>query len=771
MVETLTWLIVLESIGLVGLPYAFVLFRRLPDRGWSLAKPLGVLLVSYIWWLLGLTQVIPNTPFTIIAVLVLLGGGAVWLARRHWGALTDFVRREFWTIVLMEMLVLAFFLGWALIRAHVPAIQHTEQPMDFAFLNATLQSPSFPPNDPWLSGHPVSYYYFGYLMMGGLTSVSGVGTAIGYNLALATIPALAAVAAFGLVYNLVRLSRGSADAGAAAGLASVILLLVVGNLEGILEFLNASGIGAAAFWSWVSVEGLQNPTGASATWHPDQVWWWWRASRVIPGAINEFPMFSFILGDLHPHVMSLPFIFLATGGVLNAFLTPGSLGLRWLRRHGREMGVLALLIGALPFINMWDLPTMALVLSGALVVKAYGDSGGDFPKAVRRAATVAGPVLALALVLYFPFYLTFTSQASGALPVREEVTRPVHLLLFWGLLALFSLSFLAVQGARLRSNNRWRRPVAIAMALAGSPILAWLITEIGARLLILDLEPGEPIWRRVFQVLPLAVIIAVAASSALVRSARPDGRGAAFALALLAVAYFLIMGTELFYVVDLFGNRMNTVFKLYYQAWAFLAVACGYGLYYLHSRWHLGGLLHRGAALGWWSVAAVLVLGALYYSAAAIDSRTAEEADRGLTLNGLVHVASSQPGEYDAIRWLESNAPQEAVILEAVGNDYSEFSRVSASTGLPTVIGWIGHELQWRGSSRPFDGRPEDVKDLYQTQDIERARALLGKYGVSFVMVGPRERQQYGTEGLAKFDSLGEPVVSSQGVTLYMVRE
>ena len=123
-------------------------------------------------------------------------------------------------------------------------------------------------------------------------------------------------------------------------------------------------------------------------------------------------------------------------------------------------------------------------------------------------------------------------------------------------------------------------------------------------------------------------------------------------------------------------------------------------------------------------------------------------------------------GEYVAIRWLRDDAPW-GRIVEAVGDDYSDYGRISAGTGLPTVLGWKGHERQWRGSSRLFDGREEDVAQIYQTDDPVEALGLLQKYGVRYVYVGARERSSYGEAGMEKFDGFLRTAFTAQGVIIY----
>ena len=113
MVDFLLWLLAVEFLGLLALPLAFVLFRRLPDRGFSLAKPMALVLFSYVLWVLGLTRIAPNSLVTIAGILVFgaMGAGLVW--RSHRGQLAAFFRQEWRTLVVGEVIFLGFFLLWA----------------------------------------------------------------------------------------------------------------------------------------------------------------------------------------------------------------------------------------------------------------------------------------------------------------------------------------------------------------------------------------------------------------------------------------------------------------------------------------------------------------------------------------------------------------------------------------------------------------------------------------------------------------------------------
>ena len=231
------------------------------------------------------------------------------------------------------------------------------------------------------------------------------------------------------------------------------------------------------------------------------------------------------------------------------------------------------------------------------------------------------------------------------------------------------------------------------------------------------------------------------------------------------------MGPELLYVDDFFGEsneRMNTIFKLYYQAWVLLAAVSGFSLYYwLRSRQTAAGW--RKSLLTLWAAGAVvLLIGGLYYPPAAVVTKTANFSSEP-TLDGLAFVSGKSPAEYVAIEFVKEHLPDDAAILEAVG-EWFDSGLVSRSTGIPTVFNWPGHQVQWRGNSVLFDGRAQDVATIYNTLDPLEAQNLLAKYDVNYVYIGPRERSQYDGPGLDKFPDFMDVVFQQDDVSIYAVR-
>ncbi len=777
MLNVLLWLVTVEVIGLAAFPICYYLFPRLRDRGFGVSATFGILLIGYVSWTLSVLRIVPSVQLTIALLLLVMAGASGWYAWRRDREIWRFLVRRRALILTGQAVFLATFVVFVVYRAYDPAIDHTEQPMDFAFLNASIRSTLGPPEDPWLRGEAVSYYYFGYWMMGTLSKLTGIPSNITYNLSLALIPALGAMGIFGLVSNMVHADSRRLRVALAGGVAAAILLVAVANQEGIFEFMRANGIGAEVFWEWVEVDGLDGPAPTlTESWRPDEFYWWWRATRVIGAfdgdqlvdyTIHEFPFFSFILGDLHPHVMSIPFVVLFLTLCWHYLRSPA---IRW-GRFGAStylpIGAMGLSLGGLAFTNMWDLPVFSAVVIGVAGIKAYEVHGPKLKRVVGEGLAVGVSVVLIALVLILPYLLTFTSQVSGIGALTHAPTRPLHMFIVWALFFVAVVPFVMGVFWRTTVTKEWGRMTAVSLLIGFSPYAVWayLVLERGGT--------TSGLAGRLVHVFPAALLISVAVYSALwlVREAR-DSSGKVFALLLAALGLLLIMGPELLFVDDSFGGaheRMNTVFKLYYQGWIVLAAASGFALYYWRSL--------RESTRGWahvlthvWSAIFVVLLGSASYYTFAAAATKGDLFHEGATLDGLAFTNRGGGSEYRAIEYIREKAAGDSAVLEAVGGDYTPHGRISASTGVPTVLGWPGHEVQWRGSADSLEGRAEDVTSIYQTQDVETARDLLAKYDVDYVYVGPRERTKYGPDGLLKFATFMNTVFQDGDVVIYRVR-
>jgi uncharacterized membrane protein len=479
--ETYIWWAAIQLVGLVAFPLTFAFFQRLPDRGYTFAKPLGLVLLGYILWMGSTIGLFPNGRGAVILILAVLAIMSFIVASRRWREMGDFLIRNWGYVFFVEALFAITLVVAASLRSYVADIAATEKPMDMAFLNAVVRGDQFPVEDPWLAGHSVPLYYFGHVMIGALTMFTGLRTGVTFNLGLALIGALSAIGIFGLVYNLL-IGRGRPLAAVVFGMVAVGLLLVLANMEGLFELMARHGVGNARFYQAIGIDGLDGPTNCKANagdcgkWYPTAWWFWWRATRIATQwDWREFPFFTFMLGDLHAHLLSIPFVLMAMAIALNTLrwqgplvggLWPGvALALNRLRGNiggGSSSGTVALssvtpvppgaypvaaehslgllasawegftywvahaarflamsvLVGSLGFINSWDLPTFLGLVCFAAGVRNYLSEGRLSMSVVGRSLGFTVPLAVLSFVLYLPFYVNFHPVGGAILPIQ-----------------------------------------------------------------------------------------------------------------------------------------------------------------------------------------------------------------------------------------------------------------------------------------------------------------------------------------------------------------
>jgi len=776
MLDAVTWWLAVEMIGLIAFPVTFLFFRFLPDRGYSFSKVVGLLLLSYLVWLGATARIIPNERWSIILTLVLLGSLSAGLAYRSRHSLVRFLRDKWIAVASVEALFTVSYAYAVIFRSHNAVIeQGGENQMDFAFINAITRSDHFPPHDPWLSGHDLSYYYFPHLNIALLTELTGISSAITFNLAIGLFLALSVIAAFGLVYSLLA-SRASTAAALSFGVLSAVFLMGLGNLIGLFEILAAHSVGSESFYGQVDVFSLDGPRESTA-WYPTEFLWYLRAANFVYGGPDrQFPFYAFMTGFLHMEFMSIVYILVGLATVLNLWKSPAAINARFLLRRPAIVALTALSIGVVGFTNPWALPAVLGLLALVILVRnVIPRTAGGYRLAVQILLPTA-VIVGLAFILYLPYYLTFSGPTPDMRPVEAArtvrldamVTEPHHLLYMW--LPLLSLSLVFAASVLLvRSLKPARAALATLAALLPLAIWAALVLRHGPDGL------ADEISARGTTLITLAILTALlwVTCAALVTQAaesRDDlpSNDVVPGLALAGTGIMLVIGVELFFVkTPIEDIRFNTVLKLGYQSWVLLAPAAALGLYYFLSGWRwrkpYAVLALRLSAA---TAVAVLVIVALIYPVSATFWRTASFSGQR-DLNGFSLLKRFNPDEYTAISWVRENVDGAPIILEATGGDYSAFSFVSASTGLPTILGWPQHELQWRGTTDPQTGRAEAVERAFKTTDPNEARLILVRYDVEYVYAGPLEKVTYGDAGLTKFQQFMDVVFRNKAVTIY----
>lgn len=850
------WYLVVQLLTLVALPMTLRLFENLPDRGYAFAKSVGIFAVGIVLWLGYSYGLLRNEP------------GGIWLSVLIVGALSTvtgwpLLRRVFaqialaqaggkasppeealaarqianhapWRlniqwgyVLLVELLFLLSFAGWAYVRAHDPAINHTEQPMDLMFMNGIWGSPTYPPRDPWLAGYSISYYYLGYWFLVVLGKMSGLLPEVAYNVGQACWLGLLLIGCFGLTANLLALqgarlnrsagldhdtaldrSAGLGRSAALGGLLSAAVVGLMGNLQVVLEWLHANGVDVTALARLFNVRGFPEEAAVTNSWYiGGGGWWWWRSSRVIRDVtlqgghsevIDEFPMFSYLLGDNHPHVMAMPFVLLVIGLALNmvlrqrpplangdeelALAPSGRSGWRaHAQRLWREicavlpMGwwggtVLVATSGSLIFLNTWDYPAYWLLfMVGAAVLLFQNRTERELSqvgRAVLGGVLFGAMLLIGAILFYLPYFLAAQSQADGLAPNLFNPTRLGQCLLMFGAF-MPALVGLALVAWRTQKPSLSTLLTAIGLSL-GAPLL-WLLMS---ALLALNTPTGQEMLAQMplgadyasygaamlarwgaqpytflLGGLLLGVLLAlvwslVMAPPSTASPAALDRTALLFALLLATLGVGLAYAPEFVYLRDHFGTRMNTVFKFYYQAWLLLGLSSAYTVVLIAR----SPLRKEAPMVVCAALALLLMAGGMIFPVAGVLSKTNNFAASTLTFSGIEYIAQSSPDEMAAIEWVRQNTSPDMVILERMGDSYNAaMNRISAATGRATLVGWGGHESQWRGDAyaEMAAGRGDVLTLIYKTgspQDIERA---LDEWDIDYVYVGPTERSQY----------------------------
>jgi YYY domain-containing protein len=775
---TLAWILALVVAGAVGLPYAWLAGRNLPDRGFAVARVLGLLLVTLaVWWLASI-RVLPFTRVAILLAGVLVAAGAGAIAVRHRLELAASFRSHWRVLAVAEAVFWLVFAAALFARWSNPDLWHPlrggEKPMDFAYLNAVAKSTYFPPFDPWFAGGQMNYYYLGFVQVATLAKATGIPPSIAYNLAIPTLAALLASAAFSATFGL-------ASAHTRDRRASVVVAALGAGFATVLGNLGELRVVRSALRAEVPND-----------------WWFWNASRAIrpgegePGPITEFPAFTFIYGDLHAHAMALPLAALALALTVALVRTPEAGATRT-----TCLALLGVTVGALGATNSWDLPTYALVaLCGVGLAAVYGGRGR---RARGRLIAEAVGVLATSYLALLPFHVHYVSVFEGLQRWQGSQTGLSDYLIVHGLFLFAAASALALQlaySSEIGSVARSYRLAARGWSRLGrlrdlERLLVQPTTPHRLGVRAVPIAPVAAMGLIAVRQEPtgLALMVATLAALAWPRRRRASARARdaalrALTLVLLLVALGLTVAVEFVVVRGIDIERTNTVFKLYLQVWLLLAVVAAVSVGSVYGRLPL---LRRPVRELWRFSFVLLLVGACLYPVLAARAKIRDRFDPavGQTLDGTAFMtravlddagrAVPLAPDRDAIRWLLTHVEGSPVIAEAntAPTLYGWQGRYSVHTGNPTIVGWDFHQRQQRpAQSELVQRRVADVQRLFATPDADAAARILARYGARFVVVGPLERAYY-PKGIGKWAEaegrLWTLAYANPGVRIYRV--
>ncbi len=796
----LVWLALLQLASLAILPIGFLLFRGLHDRGYLLSKTMAVLLLAYLPWLLAALNILDFTRLSIYLGLAGMAAAGAFIAVTRRDDILAFLKARWRILALEEVLFLAAFLVFLALRWANPDLWHPfrggEKPMDFAYLNAVIHSSSIPPYDPWFAGGYLNYYYFGQFILATLIKATGILPEVAFNLAVPLLFALTAGGAFSIVYNLTSamrqrsitrldahrqvhgeetpLSSGSGPSWGpvAAGIAGILLVAVLSNL------------GAAVQLARAGLDKLRDGTSFP-------MFDYWAPSRMIPDqiAITEFPFWTFLFADPHAHMIVIPFTLLAAGLSLSLVLDPGALSSGW-KRAVMPLAVLGIAAGSLAAINTWDYPTyMALGIAG-IFIACYAHYKSLSLAFLKSASLKALFAVAVSYVTFLPFHSRFVAFSAGIHSSNFQTPMQYYL----GIHALFLfivVSYLAYESFRYLKLQRMNeggegsaKPVSklvwplspgrIALAVGSALFLFMLAAYLTAG------GYGT-----------VAFLFALTVTAAVLGVRRLLDRGDS-SLHHLFILVLVIGALGLGITVDLVTanndiDRMNTIFKLYLQAWVLYALASAAILWYLMTSARISWCSMTWGKGIWAGLLTLLVLSVSIFPVLGTRSRLADRFDTGFTsLNGAAFMEKTEYSDaegpielkhdWDAIQWLRREVQGSPVIAEGSTEPhrYRWGGRFSIYTGLPSIVGWSWHQIQQRhGEQFAVGERLSDLNTLYTTTNATTAAAVLRRYNVEYIIVGELERLYYPAPGLAKFETLTDQgvvkVYSNAQVDIYRV--
>ena len=784
------WYAFIFLLGLFTYPLARRALPGLADKGYALSRTLGLVILAYVPWLMGSFGIAYSRASigVVFGAIMLIGAWQAWVQREALAREWKSNRRAF---LIVEGIFLALFLLDLFIRLGNPDLWHPskggERPMDFSYFNAVLRSTSFPPYDPWFAGGYINYYYYGYVLVGTPVKLLGIVPSIAYNFILPTLFAIVGIGAFSIGFSLVeRLKlkvQGSESESQPStfnlqlltGFASTALMLLLGNLGTIQMLWRAfqriaapGGVteGANIFQRLMwALDGMAKSLAGAAL-PIGQGEWYWNPSRVIspsPGnEITEFPLFTFLYSDLHAHmiVLMLALFVIAWGLSVVLFLRNTQYSIRstyYVVHNALPPIVLgALVLGAIYPTNTWDAFTympLAAIAVGYALFNAVEFKENRFkisPFVLRLALSLAGALtlVALARLFYQPYFHWFGSGYGKVDAWIGDRTPLSAYFTHWGVFLFIIFAWLAwetrewMASTPLSSLNKLR-PYALAIEISIAAFIVLLIYLI---------------YKHAYIGL-FALPLAFWAALLILRPNQGDAKR--WVLFLVGTALTLTIAVELIVLVGDIG-RMNTIFKLYLQAWTMLSVSAAAAL-----GWTLPAVPSwRMRWRGPWQVGLTLLLaGAAFFTITATWDKVRDRMNVEVphTLDSMTFMATTQywdsvtmelSQDYNAIRWMQDNAQGSPVIIEGNCVEYRWCTRFTIYTGLPGVLGWNWHQRQQRGFVEPMlvENRLAEISDFYTTPDPAAAVAFLKKYNVRYIVVGQVESIYYPGEGLLKFE-------------------
>jgi len=753
--RVLTWWITLLLLGVAFQPLSICIFSKFHDGGWLFSKVLGLAVSGWLMWFLSSCHILKfSQRWTSIVVVILcfainVFGYSFLVQRKN-------RKKKFFdaysadmicSIFSVEVIFLCVFIGWCYIKGINPDAYGTERFMDFSYMMSISKTDYMPASDVWFAGNGINYYYVGQYMATFLTKLSGLSVDYAYNLSMMTLATFGLCLTYSLGVNVMRqfiLERKvRLGSDRKAGLMTQIGSVTEEDGEPFWRPVAAGTIGGIA----VAIAGnlhypiykylfpkWQNLIGSGehySYWFPDATRFIGYNPDVDDKTIHEFPIYSYVVGDLHAHVINTIFVLtlLAVlfawllrrkdrmgaarqGAIYGEDLTKGALKKELLTEVFQpEIIIAAFLVGMFYMTNTWDF-AIYFVVSGAVILFSNLVVYGFKKNAWLLTAFQALLFIVLHVIISLPFRLNFKS-ISSSIAFCDTHTSLWQLFVLWGLPTTCIITFLVIL---IRERKE---------------MLKYSVTEKKSKKKkVEESEETE----------------AHSEENAFCKNVRGFFANMSvselFILVLGLCAIGLVLLPEIIYVVDIYGGaykRANTMFKLTYQAFIMFGIAMGFIITRLITMARSKAQKGMGIAL------CLLFLTTIGYFNEALTAWFNGNY-RGLDATAFIE-SQCNTVDAQAVDYINANIKEQCNILEMCGLSYTYFNRISVFTGNPTILGWQTHEWLWRsnggenGYEYPAEvsNRHADVLTIYTSTDESMVRELIEKYDIDYIYIGECE--------------------------------
>ncbi len=678
---TFYWYLILFFLGVIFFPITKKIFNKFEDYGYSFSKTISIIFLSYSVLFLSTTKILKFNQLNVFLLIGLFFIINFFIFKK---IKTNEKKLNIKLIIFEEILFFVSLFFWTYVRGQEGSIKGLEKFMDFGFINAILKSEYLPAKDIWLSGMNINYYYFGHLTGAVLTKISNIPSNITYNLILATIFSLSITNVFSFIFNFLKDTfKKDFKNSFLGGVLGIFLVNFSGNLHPIYLFTKGYNVESPIpFWQIFSNFNPEN-------------YWYPNATRFIPFTIHEFPIYSYVVADLHGHVFDIPFVLLTISLIYLLYKNIQNIKINNLIFIGFMLSINYMT-------NAFD-GAIYFLLACFILFIGYFISYKFFAYSL---------IIAISFIIFnLPFSSFFSPFVSG---IGVNCSPD------------FLVNIKKIGPFLFENNNCQISPIWMLFIL-------WGFFLVGFAFLSIYILKIKSLLKKEINFINNAIFI----------------------ICIFIFSSILIFIPEFFYIKDIYPLhfRANTMFKLGYQAFTMMAISSSIIFVFFKKI----RKFNKWFSLTYFFIFYIFFIFTAIYPYYAITSYYGD-LKKTPELNGQKWLEKESPEYLEIINFLNKKTNKQENIIEAQGDSYSDFNIVSSYTGLPTIAGWYVHEWLWRGKPDLIATRIPDITSIYESNDIEKTIILLKKYKIKYIILGTKEKEKYQKINLDKFDKIGKKI-------------